>query len=572
MIPLNQWDETRLAINSLEMWEKGNYLVTTFNYQPDMWNTKPPLMIWLQSYCINIFGPSLFAIRFPSLLSGLITAVLLYVFLNKQTNNKILAIIAPIILIGSLGFMNPHNVRSGDYDALLTLFITIYIYHFYQFLQNDSLKNLLYFGLFFILAFLTKGIASCMMLPGLFLLTLFNRKFLNVVKNKYVYFTALSCLVIFISYYVLRELFNHGYIEAVIKNEFSGRFLEVNEGHSEPFYYYLLNIWQDRFNKFLLIIIVISIPFLIKSENIKLIKNLGILIITFLLVISISKTKLYWYDMPVYPLLSTLSAICLYSIIEKFSKYYNSNKYLSILIICIFVFPGYFNTLNFSLRNQLFEYERNDSFHINNYLQQLSEGEVSYDPRFVVYVNDFYNADQEFYFHILEKKGINVKYAIFRDHKNFDPYVITSLNSIKSDLENKYNVEVLKIDKNQVYFLKLTEKSKNDVLKQFKTDLSKYNSKGIKLVTSQKDRKKIMLIIDKKLFNTSLPISFHTVETINSTEKFLIKDIGNWDGEDLNQNESYKIITLEGDFERVAIGQNSTENPSLNWEEWFNKY
>lgn len=48
-LPLRLWDESRLAINAYEMMKDGDLIVTHFNGQPDMWNTKPPLMIWCQA-------------------------------------------------------------------------------------------------------------------------------------------------------------------------------------------------------------------------------------------------------------------------------------------------------------------------------------------------------------------------------------------------------------------------------------------------------------------------------------------------------------------------------------------
>ena len=47
--PLREWDEARNAINAYEMTEHHNLLVKTYNHEPDLWETKPPLLIWLQA-------------------------------------------------------------------------------------------------------------------------------------------------------------------------------------------------------------------------------------------------------------------------------------------------------------------------------------------------------------------------------------------------------------------------------------------------------------------------------------------------------------------------------------------
>lgn len=49
-LTIRQWDESRNATNALEMSKNGNYLVTYFNNNIEMWNTKPPLLIWIQTF------------------------------------------------------------------------------------------------------------------------------------------------------------------------------------------------------------------------------------------------------------------------------------------------------------------------------------------------------------------------------------------------------------------------------------------------------------------------------------------------------------------------------------------
>jgi len=52
-LPLRLWDEARTAINASEMYHSGRYLIPTYNGEPDMWNLKPPLMVWLQVFFMN---------------------------------------------------------------------------------------------------------------------------------------------------------------------------------------------------------------------------------------------------------------------------------------------------------------------------------------------------------------------------------------------------------------------------------------------------------------------------------------------------------------------------------------
>ena len=56
VLPFRLWDESRLASNAYEMHRNGNLIVTYYEGQPEMWNTKPPLAIWMQLIFIKILG------------------------------------------------------------------------------------------------------------------------------------------------------------------------------------------------------------------------------------------------------------------------------------------------------------------------------------------------------------------------------------------------------------------------------------------------------------------------------------------------------------------------------------
>ncbi|MDE6112359.1 MAG: glycosyltransferase family 39 protein, partial [Bacteroidales bacterium] len=81
-LPLRVWDEARLAINGYEMMQNHRFFVTTYEGAPDLWNTKPPLLIWLQVLSMRCFGINEVAFRLPSALAVLLTCGLFYIFLR----------------------------------------------------------------------------------------------------------------------------------------------------------------------------------------------------------------------------------------------------------------------------------------------------------------------------------------------------------------------------------------------------------------------------------------------------------------------------------------------------------
>src|SRR5688572_23065002 len=76
-LPIREWDEARIAINACEMYHDGDFIVTHFEEEPDMWNTKPPLLIWLQVFLMKTIGINELAVRLPSAFAAFFTCLAL---------------------------------------------------------------------------------------------------------------------------------------------------------------------------------------------------------------------------------------------------------------------------------------------------------------------------------------------------------------------------------------------------------------------------------------------------------------------------------------------------------------
>src|SRR5262245_6165309 len=75
MLPIRIWDESRLAANAFEMYFNHDYIVTRYGGLPDLWSTKPPLMIWLQVLCMHFVGFNEIAVRLPSAISTFVICI-----------------------------------------------------------------------------------------------------------------------------------------------------------------------------------------------------------------------------------------------------------------------------------------------------------------------------------------------------------------------------------------------------------------------------------------------------------------------------------------------------------------
>ena len=301
-LPVRLWDESRQATNSLEMLLSGNWLYTTFNGQPDFYNTKPPLLIWLQTLSTALFGYSEWSIRLPSALAGLATGLLLYAFVRRETKNEWAAMLAGISLMAAPGWIDEHVVRSGDYDALLSLWLTASWIAFYRFDQHGTSSAARAFLLFSFLAVFTKSTAGLMLMPGLFLWGLARGSIKKMLLARGVLWMMGGMLLLTGLWYLMHEHKTPGSLNAVWQNEVSARFMQPNEGHSGPWYYYLTQLAGTDFPYWPLALAGFAASlWLLRNSPTGFISSQ---LAAFLLLLSMSATKIEWYAAPALPMLA----------------------------------------------------------------------------------------------------------------------------------------------------------------------------------------------------------------------------------------------------------------------------
>lgn len=381
--PVQMWDESRLAVNALEMALNGNLIVTHFDGSPDMWNTKPPLLIWMIALCMKIVGYNEFALRLPSALSAMSTAIIIFIFASKYLKDIKISLVSGLVLITSYGFIGYHTGRSGDYDALLVLWITIYSLSYFIYLHsNEQKKQNFYWSIAtvtIILAVLTKGIAGILPLPGILLYTVYQKKMGKLLFSYRFYISLILFSGVVLGYYFLREHYNPGYISAVFNLEVGGRYLEVNENNSGPFWHYIHKLIQYRFIPWIYVFpvcLLISI-FSVKKK----LKNIGIFgffyLISYLLIISLAKTKLNWYDNPFYPIAALVIGVGISEIFKWLKNYFSINALkhqliFALTVISIFSIPYFNTTYNLLYKEERLSFEQYDPLiRYRDYFQEV---------------------------------------------------------------------------------------------------------------------------------------------------------------------------------------------------------
>jgi 4-amino-4-deoxy-L-arabinose transferase-like glycosyltransferase len=346
-------------------------------------------------------------------------------------------------LVTTSGYVETHAIRTGDYDALLTFFLTLGSFSFFIFLEYSKPKFLYLFFISMILAVLTKSAAGLMILPGLFIYTIFKRKLIFMLKNKHLYIGLFLFLICTGAYYYLREILNPGYLSAVLNNEYGTPFIHPRDGHRRDFWLYFRNLFD---NKFILWAFFIPAGIIVGYRNKDLrIKNLtlfaSITALTFFLVISSAQTRISWYALPLYPFLALLVGIFVFYIFsfikEKENLKYKALPY--IFLIFIFITP-YCSVLGKFYIQQKRTWKKEDNG-VCYYLRDIQQGKIQNDHFTIMF--DGYFVHGKFYLNPLLKQGKTISLKDLSNDVKAGEVVVFSQNSVKDFLEEKYEIKTI---------------------------------------------------------------------------------------------------------------------------------
>ena len=223
---LVQTDEAWHATNAYEMYKQNNWIVNSYRYVVDYFNSKPPLPLDFMILSYKLFGVSLFSARFPSAVAGLITLALIVAFLVRDKKHYAAALF-PALFGASTLLFTFHNFRAAEMDGLYNLFFTIAMLSLYLMAEKPGFMYL--YGLSFGLAFMCKGPHSAL----LFILgLLYSPKTLDAFKSvKRVIISAALAAVVPLAWIAKRYQFDGTkLLEHLFMGEVVGR---VSSGHAE---------------------------------------------------------------------------------------------------------------------------------------------------------------------------------------------------------------------------------------------------------------------------------------------------------------------------------------------------
>lgn len=305
-LQLQPFDEARRGVSAIEMaYGNAHPLVPTYAGKPDHWGTKPPLLIWAQSMSIRVFGVNPFAVRLPSALASLSLCVLLLWWSRRDWGGYLPGAMGVLYALGSADYLGNHGARSGDFDALLILFLLLQLVSVYRYTLRRKRKYLVIFACSLALAGWTKGVAGCLFLPGLGLWLLLDGDGRSSLLRGWIILAGALGLAAIAVYYPLRETIDPGYLQLVWDNELGGRYGLALEGHRQPWYHYFRSLATDEGTRWLNLFLL---PALL-SIRLRGRREVGLVLAVaavYLLVLTVGATKIFWYKNPALPLLGLL--------------------------------------------------------------------------------------------------------------------------------------------------------------------------------------------------------------------------------------------------------------------------
>ena len=169
-------DEGRYADISRHMFESGDWLVPRLDGLPFI--HKPPMLHWLSSIAMHIFGVHVWVVRLVPVLAASLLLLGTYLFVRKYLSQKIAELSILMMATNLLFFGSSQYV---NHDLLLATGITLSVFCLVDFSLCNR-KAMLFLGYFFAAsAFLTKGLIG-ILIPGMILLPwlLYTRQYKRI--------------------------------------------------------------------------------------------------------------------------------------------------------------------------------------------------------------------------------------------------------------------------------------------------------------------------------------------------------------------------------------------------------
>lgn len=234
--PLWIYDEVRNAECAREMYQRGDWVVPTFN--GGLRTLKPPLHYYFMFGGFKIFGITEWGARFFSAVFGMVTIFITYFFVKKYSSPG-QALITSLVLLASSHFL--FEFRMSVPDPYLIFLNTASIFTAFLFFNPDSYREKKNYWLW--LCAITMGLGTlakgpvAIALPGAaILIWLIWEKRIQEIFSWKILVAGIIMFAVAVPWYLLVHKQTNGeWTKGFFLQHNFGRFSEPMEGHGGPF-------------------------------------------------------------------------------------------------------------------------------------------------------------------------------------------------------------------------------------------------------------------------------------------------------------------------------------------------
>lgn len=339
-LPLNDWDEAIRALVAREIYRTGNWLYPTLHGQPYFF--KPPLMHWLIALSYHIGGITEFTTRLPGALFSACGVPLLYLVARKVFQEQLPAVFAASVYLTLLPVARHCRLAMLD-GMVVSLFLLLLL----CILKSCQSRWTLGIGFCLGAIALTKGLIV-LLLGAIALTFIIYDKQLTLFKNHHFWLGIFVGFLPVVSWYTAQwQHYGSSFLETHFQAQGFQRISQAVDGNTGKPWYYLFELLK------------LSLPWLLFWPGglylawQKRASHWGGLIligtVIYLGAISIMKTKLPWYIMPLYPFFALAVAAQLKQLWQKKQSY----PQLIVIVLASLACVGVAGAFYFILMGQL---------------------------------------------------------------------------------------------------------------------------------------------------------------------------------------------------------------------------
>jgi 4-amino-4-deoxy-L-arabinose transferase-like glycosyltransferase len=352
-IEMRRYDESLYALRAKEMCLSGHLLAPMQGGKVAWSSGKPPFGFWLIILSFRLFGLNPLALRLPFAVAGIGCIVLLY-FIGQRLKDARLGLFSALSLLLMPGFLK--FSRQAILEPLLTFFFLATLLFFHQSHSGIGKKAIPYglaSGLAIGLAILTKQVVGLVILPALLIYEVYSLRKRGGMDYLPRWLSLLLAMIgssiwwfllmygrygpIFIQQYfwanvlrrvgvtiTARETMARGFHSALLRHTSSFTLLIGTIGLSLLLLLLLLPTSpRTRFSRFRLQAESLLLPFLLFSGT------------YYLIFAGISRTFLWWYPFPLFPILALGQGYFLWACLEASYDPRESGWPFQLLALCL---------------------------------------------------------------------------------------------------------------------------------------------------------------------------------------------------------------------------------------------